>query len=70
MKSFDIRIETYGTKAPDIVESSVVDAAEQGKNYLNPAEFMYLGDFDDINAAFQHHANVAADDAYCKQHDC
>ena len=70
MISFDIRIATYGTKTPDIVLSSVIDAAERGENYLNPDEYMYFGDFESIEAATQHHSNVAADAAFCEAHDC
>lgn len=70
MISFDIRIETYGTKMPDIVPSSVIDAAERGENYLNPDEYMYFGDFENIEAAMQQHANFAADEAFCEAHDC
>lgn len=70
MKSFDIEILTYGTLTPNIIESSIVDAAERGENYLDPNAFMHFGEFENLDAALQAHANMAGDDTYCKQHDC
>lgn len=70
MKSYDIKIESYGTMNPVIVESSLVDAAERGENYMNPDEFMHWGEFETLEDALQAHYNEAADLDYCKKHDC
>ena len=69
MKSYDIKIQSYGTLDPEIVESSLVDAAERGENYLNPEEFMHYGEFESLEDALQAHYNEAAELYNCYKYD-
>ena len=69
MKSYDIKIQSYGTLGPEIVESSLVDAAERGENYLNPEEFMHWGEFESLEDALQAYNNEAAELYNCYKYD-
>ena len=42
MKSYYIKISTWGTETPNIIDDEVMVQAEQGKNYLNPDEYDFL----------------------------
>ena len=42
MKPYYIRTETYGTNKPHIIDEEAMYQAERGMNYLNPDEFMFL----------------------------
>lgn len=44
MREYYIRISTYGTNMPDIIDEEVMYQAERGMNYLTSDEFMYLCD--------------------------
>ncbi len=46
-----IRIETYGTETPDIIDEEAMYQAERGMNYLNPDEYDYLCEADCIRDA-------------------
>lgn len=41
MMSYYIRTSTYGTNTPHIIDEEVMYQAEHGMNCLNPDEFMY-----------------------------
>lgn len=41
MKEFYIRISTYGTNMPHIIDEVSMNQAEKGMNYLDPDEFMF-----------------------------
>jgi hypothetical protein len=41
MKEFYVRIATYGTNTPHIIDEEAMHQAERGMNYLNPDEFMF-----------------------------
>ena len=53
-----------------IIDESTLDAAEQGKNYLNPDDFIFHGEFTSEEEARQALWNEQGDAIYCKQHDC
>ena len=42
MKEFYIRINTYGTGTPHIIDEEAMYQAERHMNYLNPDDFMFL----------------------------
>ena len=42
MESYFIKLSTYGTATPQIIDDEVMYQAEHGMNYLNPDEFDYL----------------------------
>jgi hypothetical protein len=42
MEEYYIRISTYGTNEPHIVDEESMYQAERGMNYLSPDEFMFL----------------------------
>lgn len=44
MKQYYIRVSTYGTNAPHIIDEEAMYQAERGMNYLNPEEFMLLSE--------------------------
>lgn len=41
MKTYYIKSETYGTGTPNIIDEETMIQAEQGKNYLNPDDYMF-----------------------------
>lgn len=51
MTIFYIRTATYGSSTPHIVDQDTMDQAERGMNYLNPDEFMYHCEAENMNAA-------------------
>jgi hypothetical protein len=44
MKTYYIRIETWGTTTPDIIDEEAMYQAERRMNYLNPDDYMFLCD--------------------------
>lgn len=42
MKPYYIRTETYGSAKPHIIDEETMYQAEHGMNYLNPDDFMFL----------------------------
>ncbi len=44
MKEYYIRVSTYGTNAPHIINEEAMYQAEKGMNYLNSEEFMFLSE--------------------------
>jgi hypothetical protein len=42
MKSFYIKLSTWGTAVPQIIDEEAMEQAGRGANYLNPDEFDYL----------------------------
>ena len=53
MKSYFIRTASYGTNKPHIIDEEVMYQAEHGMNYLNPDEFMYHCEADNIHDAME-----------------
>ena len=51
MKEYYIRIATYGTNVPHIVDEEAMYQAERGINHLNPDEFMFLCEADCLHDA-------------------
>ena len=51
MKSFYIRTSTYGTDTPYIIDEEAMYQAERRMNNLNPDEFMYHCEADNMNDA-------------------
>ena len=51
MKEYYIRIQTLGTNLPDIIDEEAMYQAEQGMNYLNPDEYMFLCEAEHMFAA-------------------
>lgn len=41
MREYYIRIDTYGTNTPHIIDEEAMYQAERGMNYLNPNDFMF-----------------------------
>lgn len=54
----------------NIIDLETLEAAERGENYLNPDDYMFLGDFDSMEDARNKHAQDVAWSWYCKKHDC
>lgn len=42
MRDYYIRISTYGTNEPDIIDDEAIYQAERGMNYLTVDDFMFL----------------------------
>lgn len=51
MKCYYIRIQTWGTNLPDIIDEEAMYQAEQGMNYLNPDEYEFLCEAEHMAAA-------------------
>lgn len=51
MKEYYIRIATYGTNTPHIIDEETMYQAERGMNYLNPDAFMFHCEADCLNDA-------------------
>lgn len=51
MNEYYIRISTYGTNEPDIVDEESLYQAERGMNYLRPDEFMFYCEAKCLNDA-------------------
>lgn len=51
MKEYYIRVSTYGTNAPHIIDEEAMYQAEKGMNYLNPDEFMFYCEADCLHDA-------------------
>lgn len=66
MKSYSIRISTYGSDTPELIETSKLET----KSYLNPDDFMYFGEYDNCDSALDAYAKEKGDSDYCKSHDC
>ena len=77
MKEFFIRCDTYAEVdpktgyivAPETIEGPAYYAALEGKNYLNPDEYDYYGDFENYEAFLEDYYNRVADSIFCQQHD-
>ena len=70
MKEFYIRIETYATPNPHIVDEEQMYQAERGMNYLNPDEFMFLCEADNLHEAHEfamEEFSTAANDAFAER---
>lgn len=50
-KLYYVRISTYGTNAPHIIDEEAMYQAEHKMNYLNPDEFMFLCEADCMHDA-------------------
>lgn len=71
MRAFDIKIMSYGTQEPVIIEANLVDSGiDANGNAINPEDFMYFGDYRSYEDALQAHHDEAGDLHYRKQHDC
>lgn len=53
MTAYYIRIATYGTGTPHIIDEEQMYQAERGMNYLNPEEFMFHCEADCMHDAKQ-----------------
>ena len=42
MREHYIRIATYGSNTPHIIDEEAMYQVERGMNYINPDEFMFL----------------------------
>ena len=51
MKEFYIKLSTWGTKTPNIVDDEVIYQAERGMNYLNPDDYDFLCEADTMREA-------------------
>lgn len=72
MGEYYIRIATYGTPFPDIIDDETMFQAEIGMNYLDPEEFMYLCDGDSMHDAeeqyFEEFSQMSNDEFAEKMH--
>lgn len=66
MKHFSIRISTYGTDAPELIETEKLEQ----KSYLNPDDFMYFGEYENAKKAHDAYWNEKGENDFCKSHDC
>lgn len=51
MREYYIRIATYGTNTPHIIDEEIMYQAERGMTNLNPDEFMFLCEDDCMHGA-------------------
>lgn len=51
MNTYYIRIDTYGTNNPHIIDEETMYQAERGMNYLDADEFMFCCDADCLHDA-------------------
>lgn len=51
MAEYYIRIPTWGTTEPHIIDEAAIEQAERGVNYLNPDDFMFLYEAESIEDA-------------------
>ena len=52
---FYIRILTYGTSTPHIIDEETLHQAELGNSYLNPDDFMHLCEAHTMEEAIEYH---------------
>ena len=55
MKTYYIRIDTWATPNPHIIDEEAMYQAERRMNYLNPDDFMYLCDADCLAEAKEYY---------------
>lgn len=55
MNNYYIRILTYGTSAPHIIDEETLLQAERGENYLNPDDFMFHCEAHTMEEAIEYH---------------
>jgi hypothetical protein len=51
MREYYIRTATYGTDRPDIIDDEAMYQAERGMNHLNPSEYMFHCEADNLHDA-------------------
>lgn len=66
MTHYSIKIDTYGTESPEIVETLKLGSS----SYLVPADYMYHGEFENSDKALDAYAQEKGESDYCKSHDC
>ena len=53
MASFFIKLSTWGTNQPQIIDERTLAQAERGENYLNPDDFDYLCEAENAHDAVE-----------------
>lgn len=53
MKEYYIRLNTYGTGTPHIIDEEAMYQAEHGMNYLNPDDFIFHCEADCMHDAVE-----------------
>jgi len=51
MTGYYIRLDTWGTNTPNIVDDKAIYQAERGMNYLNPDDYDFLCEADSLHDA-------------------
>ena len=64
MKTYYISIESWGTSNPAIIDEEAMYQAERGMNYLNPDDYMYLCDAQNMAEAEEHYWEEAGRAAF------
>lgn len=67
MNCYYIRIESWGTSSPHIIDDEAMSLAELGMNYLTPDDFMFLceaGSMAEAEEFYWEEASRAANDAF------
>lgn len=67
MKEFYIRISTYGTNTPHIVDEEAMYQAERGMNSLDPDEFMFLCEATCLHDAIEQYWEEFSEMAFDKE---
>lgn len=57
MTSFFVKLSTWGTAAPHIIDDEAMYQAERGLNYLNPNDYDYLCEADSLHDAEEYYAD-------------
>jgi hypothetical protein len=61
MTSFFVKLSTWGTATPHIIDDEAMYQAERGINYLNPDDYDYLCDADTMHEAEEYYAEALSD---------
>lgn len=67
-KAYFIDITQLNDPDAPIIDEATLDAAERGENYLNPDDFIFHGEYADIEEARQAHWDERGERLYWEQH--
>lgn len=67
-KAYFIDINQLNNPQATIIDEATLDAAERGENYLNPDDFIFHGEYDSPEDAYQALWNEQGERLYWEQH--
>lgn len=64
--TYFIKITTWGTDMPQIIDEETLQQAERGGNYLNPDDYDFLCEADCIEDAEDYYSEALSDEIFSR----